>query len=325
MIYDVSIIICTYNPERHVFSRCLHSVQRLERGGLLVEILIIDNNSTSPIVLYPYVQEFLKSCPNSRIIIEKEQGLTYARKCGVTNSVGGIIIFFDDDNEVDVAYLTEVVPLFKKSENIVIWGPGKVTVDFLDIPPKWVRKDFVKLFQEKSVQQITYGCTVGYYDWTVNGTGMSIRREIISNFFDEHANSSITDRKGNSLSSGGDTQIVWYAIKNGLASGVSPTLVINHMISNKRCSLAYILRLQYSLANSYLPAFLEIFPEQKYSIELSTFPKDLLGCLWRGLRSMNYRLFFAMLSSTIGKHDSFESIYGRPLPLSAKILKKLIL
>ena len=48
-------------------------------------------------------------CPNTRLILEITQGLTFARMAGYKLASAPYIIFFDDDNEPDVNYLYGVL------------------------------------------------------------------------------------------------------------------------------------------------------------------------------------------------------------------------
>lgn len=103
---DFSIIICTYNPDELLLKRCLSAVTHLIVGGFTAEVILVDNNSKEPLIDVNYVQDFIKNTPDSKLLLVKEQGLSHARIAGIQESKGRWIVFFDDDNEPDAAYLT---------------------------------------------------------------------------------------------------------------------------------------------------------------------------------------------------------------------------
>ena len=57
-IPDVSIVICTYNPDERALTRCLAAVKNLKRGNLKTECLLVDNNSNKPISQLDSVKSF---------------------------------------------------------------------------------------------------------------------------------------------------------------------------------------------------------------------------------------------------------------------------
>ena len=70
---DYSVVICTYNPDEEIFKRCLAAVECLDKTLLKIEILLIDNNSTTPIGTLECVKNFLDTELSSRLIVVKEQ------------------------------------------------------------------------------------------------------------------------------------------------------------------------------------------------------------------------------------------------------------
>jgi glycosyltransferase involved in cell wall biosynthesis len=267
---DIAIIVCTYNPDERIFSRTLASIVKQEiPSEFNVECTIVDNNSQTPIVQLPYVQEFLNNCNWARVIQEPLQGLTFARIAGFQAVEKSLIVFVDDDNEISSLYLKELVDLFAKYPTVGAWGPGNVNVEFMGNVSEWFSNNFKELFQERHTRYNQYGCVpetwASFYPF---GTGLAVRRKILERYCNEVNNGNLcsADRKGKSLSSGGDIQIVWEGIKMGYAAGVAPALEVNHLIPANRANLDYVKRLNFGTADSYLPCFVSSFPEMKSSI-----------------------------------------------------------
>ena len=204
---DVSIIICTYNPEEKIFARCLAAVGHLKRDGITAEIIIVDNNSAVPVASLHYVSAFLRAVAGSTLIVEKEQGLSYARIAGFRHSSGKLIVFFDDDNEPFPDFITEAKKLHENRCFIGIMGPGYINIVYTDKVDPWLKKHLSRLFQEKKAEREEYILSV--MDWAPcypPGTGQVMKRVVFESYLDNFFQKGLTttDRKGQDLSSAGD-------------------------------------------------------------------------------------------------------------------------
>jgi glycosyltransferase involved in cell wall biosynthesis len=304
---SVSILICTYNPDETVFRRTLKSVESLIiPEGIPVECLIVDNNSPTPVEQISYVQEFLEHCSWAKVIRETRQGLTFARIAGFQAAANGLIIFIDDDNEVSSSYLDSVANLFAKYPSVSAWGPGNVDVEYMENVSTWFEDHFNCVFQEKHIKHDQYGCVPE--TWTAFypiGTGLVVRRKILEKYCAEvqTGNLSSLDRTGKSLSSGGDIQIVWEAIKMGDAVGISPSLAVRHLIPSSRSNLDYVKRLSFGTASSYLPCLVSSFPEVKSTIA-PTIPNSasIIKGLSKKIIKYSIKLRFKLLVIDLANH-----------------------
>ncbi len=269
MPLDYSLVICTYNPDEKVFKRCLAAVERLNKAS--IEILLIDNNSVKPIATLDCVKRFLKYELSSRLIVEKEQGLTYARVAGIEAAQGERIIFFDDDNEPEADYLQELKRLSSAYSHVAAWGPGIVEVDFVDGIDQLLEGFAKRAFQQRNTDFIAYSNSRSWQECYPFGTGLCVKTNLLVSYVRKlmEGTFSMTDRKGNDLSSGGDTQMVLICIKNGYAAGVSPGLKMGHVIPAKRANFQYLQRLSYCTAVCYHQLLVEVFPENLESISRS--------------------------------------------------------
>lgn len=264
---DLAIVICCYAPAQEVFSRTLNAVRGLAvPAATEIECVIVDNNNAPSLASRDYIAAFLAAVPWARVITETRQGLTYARLAGAAATRAPVVIFFDDDNEPAKDYLVAASACLHRHPDVYVWGPGKTTAAFdADVPDSF-RKEFSSLFQEREFATVQYGCVPArwecYYPF---GTGMIVRREVLAQYGQRILSGELgcSDRSGKKLSSGGDTQIVWEAVRMGWAAGVSPELVMTHIVPRERATLPYIARLLYGTGSSYLPALIESFPEEK--------------------------------------------------------------
>ena len=108
-----SIVIPVFNSEKYL-RKCLESVLRQTFSEF--EIIIIDDGSTdsSPIILDKFAEE------DSRIQVYhmRNEGVTKARKIGVSLTKGDYIIFVDSDDTINCELLSNIERTLKKFPNI---------------------------------------------------------------------------------------------------------------------------------------------------------------------------------------------------------------
>ena len=91
------------------------------------------------------------------------------------------------------------------------------------------------------------------YDIVPTGAGLCIRRslaEIYARNTKENPLRRELDRKGASLVSGGDSDLAFTAVDQGLGIGLSPRLSLRHLMTKGRLELAYLERLMEGIAGS---------------------------------------------------------------------------
>lgn len=331
---DVSIITCTYNPNPKIFERVLRSIESLDFGSLQVEYVIVDNNSTPPVSEMPIVQSFLERNPWARVIVEKEQGLSFARIAGTKATSGRIIVFVDDDNEIDSCYLKEVMNLFSNYPFVGVWGSGHISVEFPESAPLWIEKEMKPFYLERKRHRTEYTTVVEMScpAYPVGG-GMALKREIMEHyaFLVKKHNFKTTDRKAGSGASWGDTQINWLSIKNGYAVGVSPNLKFQHLISKKRASLEYILRLSYEGTATGLTAFYEIFPEYQKEfddrswLKQNPFSLSFLVILFGHLIRLQFRKAKIYVALRFGMLEAYYRAFNVPRTKTYQIISSFFL
>jgi len=327
---DFSIIICTYNPDELLLKRCLSAVTNLNGGGFTAEVILVDNNSKEPLIDVNYVQDFIKNTPDSKLLLVKEQGLSHARIAGIQESEGRWVVFFDDDNEPDAAYLTALDELCEKYPNVVAWGPGNVFVDFVG----GIRNDLEvfarEAFQERFESNVTYSNQRTWQSCYPFGTGLCIQKSYLNAYMALVAQGQFTlsGRKGKQLTSGEDTQMVLFCVSKGVAAGVSHEMKMTHIIPEKRATLDYLKRLTYGTGVCYSTVMLEVFPEyikvlEKHWVKEATFVTRTLK------KYLLLLLFFRpkkalKLISYIAEVSGIYIALGRPVPPAVNwVLKRL--
>lgn len=313
---DVSIITCTYNPSEEILKRVLVSIETQVLNGIKFEYVIVDNNSQRPVIELQCVKAFLERNKWAKVISEKKQGLSYARVAGIRATTGSVVIFVDDDNELNKNYIQNAIRLMNEQNCLGILGPGIITVEFVGNAEKIVSERLRYMFLEKKAEGAIHTFEAKYWhDAYPPGAGQTIRRDVLEKYANlfEGGVISATDRKGRSLSSSGDAQIIWTAIKSGYAVGISPELSLNHLISEKRATFKHLVKLSYGLSNSHFPAFVEIFPEEISKIRVPALHHiaiKTLKCFLKSILDRDLRLFNLYMSYYLGEVSARQKVTG---------------
>ena len=141
----LSITICTYNRIEYL-KKCLKSILDQTQGSEIIEINIIDNNSTD--TTNDYVTELQKQFPEVNYFVEKRQGISYARNLSVEVCKGMFLAFVDDDAVINKNWLEALLNELKNQNENIIYG-GPIYPNFESVPEDWIDKDyFIRKFKD---------------------------------------------------------------------------------------------------------------------------------------------------------------------------------
>lgn len=300
-----SIIVCTYNPNKNNLMRLLNALSKFSDNEIYFEILLVDNKSTYNIGLIDFVQKFVSNKSNNALVlIEENLGLTSARLRGISESKYDWLIFFDDDNEPASDYLVRVVKAIEQYPPAV-WGPGIIKVEYIDESNNWLEKH-KEVFQERNEVETCFDNQLEWQRCYPFGTGMIIRRDIAIEYAARVNNDryTLSDRKGKSLSSGGDVQLVFTAIEKGYCVGVIAGLELVHLIDASKANSAYMCRQQYGTASATIKSYNQVFDQRPILVEMVTNKQIFLRIysLYRIYRRhMCKKDFQLMLASRLGE------------------------
>jgi glycosyltransferase involved in cell wall biosynthesis len=237
----LSVIIPTYNPGTTRLKQTLAGLKGQSLPADQWELIIIDNNSFNNF----WQQLNLSWHPAAKVVHETKQGLTYARLKGFKESTADIIVMVDDDNILDTGYLEKVLNIFRQNTQMGAIG-GKSIPLFETTPPEWLGEFYGSLaLRDLGDETIIATWNNQYPACAPIGAGMAIKREALTSYIEKIAsgNSNISDRTGNSLSSGGDNDIVIGILKSGWQVGYFPDLRLQHIIPAQRMQADYLARL----------------------------------------------------------------------------------
>jgi glycosyltransferase involved in cell wall biosynthesis len=325
-----SIIICTHNPTTEILLKLFSAVSQFQKGNFPHEIIVVDNKSNPPLIERDFVKKFLGTEDFKHIVYEQKPGLTAARIAGIAKAIYDWIIFFDDDNEPDQDYLLQANVLIKKYPQVAAWGPGQLSVNYINQSETAFLKKIKWLFQERQYKGTFFDNNMvegsEYYPF---GTGMIVRKDILAEYV-ERVNAgryTMSDRKGKNLMSAGDMQILFTCLQMGFYAGSSDQLKLSHLIDASKATPKYAVRLVYALNSSQLKAYQEVFPERELNKQRIT-NYDVLKVVYSALRLSRYnqkdytRKMY--LSKRLGELNARVIAFEYPSPLFLRLFETII-
>ncbi len=134
-MFHYSIIVCTYNRASFL-KETIDSILKNLSAKTNYELLIVDNNSTdntleivSQYSRFSFIKYFL----------EKQQGLSFARNRGIREAKNEIIVFLDDDIDIDSGYLDILDQLYKDANTYIVGGK---VLPYQTRMPDWLSKKY---------------------------------------------------------------------------------------------------------------------------------------------------------------------------------------
>jgi glycosyltransferase involved in cell wall biosynthesis len=241
MSANISVIICTHNPRRDYLNQTLDSLKLQTLPKNQWELLIVDNASNQTLA-----NELNITWPeHSKIFIREEKlGLQHARIRGIQEASSELLVFVDDDNVLNSDYLEQVLKISSSFPKMGVWG-GSITGVF-EIEPSDCIKKRVGLLAVGEVESDSWSTIKGFNVACPPGAGMVVRRDVALKYITRCQNTPnrcLLDRKGNSLTAGGEIDIAWFACEIGYGMGRFKDLKMKHLIGSRRLTVEYFSRL----------------------------------------------------------------------------------
>ncbi|RYZ24761.1 MAG: glycosyltransferase family 2 protein [Chitinophagaceae bacterium] len=287
----LSVVICSYNPKPSIIARVLDSLQQQTLDRTCWELILVDNNSTEP--LSKSIN--LSWHPHGKIIREPRAGLFHARVCGVENAQAPLIVFADDDNVLGKDYLLKSYTFHQSHPEVGCFG-GKSLPVFETPPPGWFAESGINLGCQNYGDHLhisNYAAVnfhvAEYPQKAPIGTGMVILKKAFLLYLEEvlqNPDRAKLGRRGKSLSSGEDNDIILTIVKKGFEIAYLPDLVVQHLIPANRYSKDYLKRMAFESNRTWMKVlhYHSINPRKKIN-KLTYLPRKLKSYLnhraWR--------------------------------------------
>jgi glucosyl-dolichyl phosphate glucuronosyltransferase len=167
--FQISVVICTYNRDKFI-GEALDSLSKQTLNPTLFEIIIVNNNCTDN--TEAICKDFIVQHPELEInyVVETNQGLSFARNRGITESKYEVITYIDDDAFAKANFLELIYDYFNAHPDIAGIG-GKVIPRYEIEEPKWMNKylygivtkiDYGNSIRKFSGNNFPVGCNMTY-------------------------------------------------------------------------------------------------------------------------------------------------------------------
>ena len=233
------MIIATYNRSAQLLV-ALRSVAAQTAAGGEWECIVVDNNSVDD--TQTVFAEFAASHPelNLRSVIERSQGLSYARNRGIAESRGRYVAVIDDDERINPDFVQAYIDFFDAHPAYVAAG-GRVVPEYPSGRPAWLSP-----LTEKPIANPTdWGGEVRDFPSgrIPAGGNMAFRRSALLHYggFDTSLG-----RVGGRLTGGEESDLFERMAADGVRFAYVPDAIIWHIIPPEKLTADYFARLSFN-------------------------------------------------------------------------------
>jgi glycosyltransferase involved in cell wall biosynthesis len=237
-IMKISVILCTYNRCESL-SKALDSVLDSQLPESYEwELLVVDNNSSDK--TQAVVENYSSRFPNRiRYIFEAQQGKSSALNRGILESKGEILVFMDDDVQVDPHWLCKISTPLQAGPWAGVGGRIIPPRDFS--PPSWLPLE----------GPYSLGGILAFFDLGDSphklteppfGTNMAFRKETFERYGAFRLD--LGPCPGTEIR-GEDTEFGRRVLKAGEHLWYEPAAIVYHAVPQNRLEKRYFLRFLY--------------------------------------------------------------------------------
>lgn len=232
-----SFIVCTRN-RAGALGACIRSIEAACRShaSMTSELVVVDNASTDD-TARRLIQIAATSTIPMTIVTERRPGLAAARNAGMERSRGRILIFIDDDCEIDNRYLKDLEQHYASGERRTIRG-GRVELGSPRDLPFTIKRSTTRA-------RFTPDIHPGGF---ILGCNMTMHRDVafLVGYFDERLGA------GSPLQSAEDTDYLVRAFQLGIPIEYVPDMTVRHYHGRSTRKAIEGLHRSYSLGNGAL-------------------------------------------------------------------------
>lgn len=243
----ISIIICCYNSVHRLPDTLGHLARQKLNGTTKWELILVNNNSTdNTSAVAKQIWNSLGAPTSLNIVNEAQPGLSPARQKGMQEANYDLLLWCDDDNWLCDTYVQTAYDIMQEHSEIGALG-GWCDAVFENEKPEWFdaqAKYFAVSKQGKKSGDITSkkGC--------LYGAGMILRKSHWLELKELGFKHLLSDRVGNKLTSGGDTEYSYALRLLGYKIWFDERLYFKHFMTEGRLSLRYLSRLRKARTHS---------------------------------------------------------------------------
>lgn len=242
----VSIAICTYNGKERITKAIISIAAQKEISRELVELIIVDNDSTDGTLEYcKQLINYIDFPFDIQFLQENKPGAVNARNKALSKAKYKWMLICDDDNELDENYLFNAFEILSNNNKIGALGACGIAV-FEQQEPEWFKKYCSSYAVEK--QNIVNG-KIEKYNASLYGAGSFFNAEILKKVYESGFHNIMTGPNKNKLTRGEDTEWCYLLLLHQYEIWYSSNLTFKHYLSTNRLNWKYYLNLKKGIAS----------------------------------------------------------------------------
>jgi len=242
----ISVCLATYNPRQDYLAKTLEGARKQTLPHDQWEFLLIDNASQPPLE----GRISLSGLPQGRIVVEKEPGLSHARRRAFQEAKGDMIVNLDDDAILDAKYLEVCLRLAIQYPFIGVFG-SQIIAEFEE-DPIWPKKEYYAA--ERTVHEDIWSNDREHIPSTPWGAGSVVRKAVADAYvkkISEDLRWGQLGRTAEKLLSCEDIEIAMTACDLGLGKGVFRDLKFRHLIPKSKMTEDFLCKNAYGNGYSF--------------------------------------------------------------------------
>ncbi len=218
---NITIIICTYN-RGSILNVILDSLYAQIGNMDSFEIIVIDNNSNDN--TESIVKDYQIVEPRIKYVLERSQGLSFARNRGVIEAKNDWLFFLDDDAKLLPDSLSHIIEMTKEYDLCTgIWKAW-----YKSPPPKWLPHSTGNYILKGTNEIRDIG------EDYVSGGVMLINKHRLQEIGGFPTHLGMT---GDKVAYGEETYVEEEFKKRGWKVGINPNIVIDHLVGEHKYNL----------------------------------------------------------------------------------------
>ncbi|HXL57273.1 MAG TPA: glycosyltransferase [Chitinophagaceae bacterium] len=231
----ISVIICCFNSATRLPKTLEHIALQEVPPNINWEVIMVDNNSndlTSEVAKTEW-NTHKKAIP-FKIVKEETPGLSHARNKGAKEAAFELLLFCDDDNWLEKNYVRYAYEIMNTNEKIGVLG-GRSEGFYETEKPLWF-DHFGQAYAIGKPHGISGIINARTF---IAGAGMIVRKSTLQLLETLSFKQLLSDRKGNKLSSGGDSELCLILLFLGYDLYYDERLQFIHFMTANRLSWKY--------------------------------------------------------------------------------------
>jgi glycosyltransferase involved in cell wall biosynthesis len=233
----ITVALCTHNHADRL-ARTLADLAHLQSPSERWEFLVIDNASSDATPQLLAATDWRPSSVEVRIVREEKLGLSNARNRALVEARGDYLLFMDDDETPDLAWLTAYEQAIREHQPDALGG--RIEVFFENgVRPRWLQDEllgFLGKLDHGEARWLTERAT------PIFGGNFAFRRSVFERIGNFDAR---LGRLGSANIGGEDTEIYRRLLEQDCRVRWVPEAVIQHRIQTPKLRRSYFLDLHF--------------------------------------------------------------------------------